>query len=130
VPLRLTPASEESDREHTECERASCKSHWLPSREPFDICDELTRITLTEIPTEVLNLLSTTIGILRQHRLSAFFPKVLSRLPERLGDTGDRLDDVLLAHVQSRRNLFRSVFHHRSTLACICASIGCTIALI
>jgi len=78
----------------------------------------------------MLNLLSTTIGILRQHRLSAFFPKVLPRLPERLGDTVDRLDDVLLAHIQSRRHLLGGLFLHRSTLTRICASIGRTMALI
>jgi hypothetical protein len=71
----------------------------LPSRESFDVRDKLPCVTPTEIPTEVLDLLSTTIGILCQHRLSAFFPKVLPRLPERLGHTGHRLDDVLFAHV-------------------------------
>jgi len=78
----------------------------------------------------VLNLLSTTIGILRQHRLSAFLPKVLPRLPECLGDTGDRLDDVLLAHVQSRRNLLRCLFHHRRTLGPAFVLTVRTIALI
>jgi hypothetical protein len=89
----------------------------------------LTRIAPTQIPTEGLDLLGTAIGVLRQRWLGAFFPKVLARLPERLGHASDRFDHVLLTHVQSRRDLLRSLLHHRGTLASICASTGRIVAL-
>jgi hypothetical protein len=69
----------------------------------------------TQVSAEVLDLFGTTIGILCQHRLRAVISKVLTRLAQRLGKTGDGLGDVFFAHVQSRRDLFRSLLHHRST---------------
>jgi hypothetical protein len=72
----------------------------------------LTRIAPTQIPTEGLDLLGTAIGVLRQRWLRAFFPKVLARLPERLGHASDCFDHVLLAHVQPRRDLLRGLFRY------------------
>jgi hypothetical protein len=69
----------------------------------------------TQVAAEVLDLFGTTIGILCQHRLRAILSKVLTRLAQRLGKTGDGFSDVIFAHVQSRRNLLRSLLHHRST---------------
>jgi hypothetical protein len=70
----------------------------------------------------VLDLLGTTVGILCQHRLGAFLSKVLACLPERLGHACHRLGHVLLAHVHPRRDLLRSLFRHRRTLASGCAA--------
>jgi len=67
-------------------------------------------------------LFGTSIRILRQRRLRAFLSKMLTSLPKRLGHTRHRLDDVLLAHVQSRRDLFRRLFHHRSMLSIVLVS--------
>ena len=49
----------------------------MPSRESFDIGDELTGVSPAQIPTEALDLFGATIGILREHRLRAFLPQVL-----------------------------------------------------
>jgi hypothetical protein len=57
-------------------------------------------MALTQIPTERFNLLGTAIGVLRKRWLGAFFPKVLTRLTERLRYPGHRLDDVVLPDVQ------------------------------
>jgi hypothetical protein len=70
----------------------------------------------TQVAAEVLDLFGPAVGILCQHRLRAVLSKVLTRLAERLGKTGDGLGDVLLTHVQSRRDLLRGLFHHRSAL--------------
>jgi hypothetical protein len=90
----------------------------------------LTRIAPTQIPTEGLDLLGTAIGVLRQRWLRAFFPKVLARLPERLGHACDRLDDILLAHIQSRGDLLRGLFRHRRTLGSPRVPTGRIVALI
>jgi hypothetical protein len=90
----------------------------------------LTCIAPTQIPTEGLDLLGTAIGVLRERWLGTFVPKVLARLPERLGHTCDRLDDVLLADIQSRGDLFRGLFRHRRTLGFTCAPTGRIVALI
>lgn len=128
LALWLTLAAEETDRQHAEGERAACKGDWLPSRESFDIRDELTRVASAQISAEVLNLFGATISILSQHRLRAFLAKVLARLAKRLGNACHRLDDVLFAHVQPRRDLFRGLFHHRRALL-FGASTGRTNAL-
>jgi hypothetical protein len=75
-----------------------------------------------QIPAKLLDLFGTAIDILCQHRLGAFLPKVLARLSKRLGNASDRLGDELLAHVQPRRDLLRSLFRHRRTLASGCAA--------
>jgi hypothetical protein len=81
-----------------------------------------------QIPAKLLDLFGTAIDILCQHRLGAFLPKVLARLSKRLGNASDRLGDELLAHVQPRRDLLRSLFHHRSSLARTRTSTRCTAA--
>jgi hypothetical protein len=90
----------------------------------------LTCVSPTQRPTEGFDLLGTAIGVLRERWLGTFVPKVLARLPERLGHTCDRLDDVLLADIQSRGDLFRGLFRHRRTLGFTCAPTGRIVALI
>jgi hypothetical protein len=70
----------------------------------------------TQVAAEVLDLFGPAIGILCQHRLRAVLSKMLTRLAKCLGKTGDGLGDVLLTHVQARRDLLRGLLHHRSAL--------------
>jgi hypothetical protein len=113
--LGLALAAEEPHHQHAERKRAARKGHRLPARESLDVGDELTRIMPTQVAAEMLDLFGPAIGILCQHRLRAVLSKMLTRLAKRLGKSSDSLGDVFFAHVQSRRDLFRSLLHHRST---------------
>jgi hypothetical protein len=85
----LTPrrvlAPEEPDGQHAEGERAAREDHRLPTGKLLEIADELTRLAMTQIPTEALDLLGATVGVRRQHRLRAFFSQMLAGLAKRLG---------------------------------------------
>jgi len=122
----LTP--EEPDRQHAQCERAAGKRYRLPSSESFDIGDDLIGVALTQISAEALDLFGTTLGILCEHRLRTFFPKVVACLSKSLRDTSHRFSHVLLAHVEPRRHLFRGLFHDRSALASGVATVILTSA--
>jgi hypothetical protein len=90
----------------------------------------LTCVAPTQIPTETLDLLGTAIGVLRERWLGAFFPQVLARLPERLSHASDCLGDVLLTHIQSRRDLLGGLFRHWRSPRLPCAPTVRVAALI
>jgi hypothetical protein len=116
----LTPrrvlAPEEPDGQHAEGERAAREDHRLPTGKLLEIADELTRLAMTQIPTEALDLLGATVGVRRQHRLRAFFSQMLAGLAKRLGYARHRSGDVLFADVHSGRDLLRGLLHHRGAL--------------
>jgi hypothetical protein len=97
--LRFASAPQEPDCQHPQRERASRKDHWLSTGKSFCICEELSRITLPQVATDVLDLLSTSIGKLSQSWLCAVLSKVLASLAERLSHTCDRLNDVLFSGI-------------------------------
>jgi len=124
--LRLILTPEEPHHQHAQCKRTAGKRHRLPSSESFDIGDDLIRVAPIQISAETLDLFRTTIGILREHRLHAFFPKVVACLTKGLRYPGHRFGHVLFAHIQPRRDLLCGLFHNRSALT----AAGATVVLI
>jgi hypothetical protein len=61
----------------------------------------------------MLELLGTSISVLRHSRLRAFLPKVLAGLAKRLRYTGYRPDDVFLARIESGCHLLSGLIRHR-----------------
>jgi len=107
--LALAAAPKESDGQHAERECTAGEHHRLPPCKPLDLAEELIRVALAHVAAETLDLLGASIDILRERRLCAFLAEMLAGLAKRLRHAGHRPDEVLLAHVETRRHLLRDL---------------------
>jgi hypothetical protein len=112
----LAPAPQEAGRHHPDCKGAAGEDHRLSTGETFKIGENLTGIAVAQIPAESLHLLGAAIGIGGQRGLCALLAKVLAGLAKRLGNSCSRLDNVVLAHVESGCHLLGRLIHHRRAL--------------
>jgi hypothetical protein len=114
--LGLAATPQEANGQHAECKGPAGEHHRLSPGETFKIGDNLTGITLAQIPTESLHLFGTAIGIRGQRGLCAFLAKMLAGLAKRLGNSCGRLGNVVLAHVEPGCHLLDGLVHDRGTL--------------
>lgn len=114
--MGLAATSQEANRQHPERKGTAGEDHRLSAGESFKIGDNLTGITLPQIPTEALHLLGTAVGIRGERGLNIVLAKVLAGLAKRLGESGDRLGEVVLAHVEPGCHLLGHLVLDRSAL--------------
>jgi hypothetical protein len=112
--LAATP--QEADRQHPERKGTAGEHHRLSAGETFKVSHNLTCITLAQISTESLHLFGTAIRVRGQRGLCAVLAKVLAGLAKRLGNSRDRLGNVVLAHVKSGCHLLGGLVHDRRAL--------------